>query len=249
MKQDKVYIYGKHALLEALLHHPEVIEKVFLAPGLEDGDVRRLLSQHRIPVAELKEKVTSKLGDRDASHQGVIGLIDVTKLVVPFETFLQTLDADAHPALVLLDELQDPHNVGAIIRSAAAFGASGVLMPEHNQAPVTGAVVKTSAGMAFRIPLVKIGNVNDTIKKLKDKGFWVYGLAMEGSNEVGKETFDRASLFIIGNEGEGIRPKTLENCDFTVRIPMHSRTESLNAAVSAALVLYEWSKQHPQALQ
>ena len=143
----------------------------------------------------------------------------------------------------MLDELQDPHNVGAIIRSAAAFGATGVLLPEHNQAPVTGTVIKTSAGMVFRIPLVKIGNVNQTLRLLKEKGYWVYGLAMDGSSNLQKTTFDTPVVFVIGNEGEGIRQKTLELCDIKITIPMNPRCESLNAAVAASVVLYEWSRE------
>jgi len=144
--------------------------------------------------------------------------------------------------------LQDPHNVGAIIRSAAAFGISGVLIPEHNQAPITGAVVKTSAGMAFRVPLVAIGNTNNTIRVLKEKFFTVYGLAMDGSRDVSEEKFDTPALFIVGNESKGIREKTLALCDTLLRIPMHPRCESLNAAVSTAIVLHEWSSQHPEVL-
>jgi 23S rRNA (guanosine2251-2'-O)-methyltransferase len=147
-----------------------------------------------------------------------------------------------------MGEVQDPHNVGAIIRSAAAFGLAGVLIPEHNQAGVTGAVVKSSAGMAFRIPLVTIGNVNHTIKVLKEKGFWIYGLAMDGTAVLGTDAFDAPAAFVVGNEGAGIREKTLLACDVTLQIPIHARTESLNAAVSSAIVFYEWSRKHPEAL-
>ncbi|MFZ2501025.1 MAG: RNA methyltransferase, partial [Minisyncoccia bacterium] len=150
--------------------------------------------------------------------------------------------------VAILAEVQDPHNVGAIIRSAAAFGLAGVLIPEHHQAGISGTVVKTSAGMAFRIPLVSIGNVNNAIKVLKEKGFWVYGLAMDGTAALGAEAFDTPSAFIVGNEGVGIREKTLEHCDVTLNVPMHPRTESLNAAVSAAVVFYAWSAKHPEAL-
>jgi 23S rRNA (guanosine2251-2'-O)-methyltransferase len=146
---------------------------------------------------------------------------------------------------VLLDELTDPHNVGAIIRSAAAFGAAGVLIPSHNQAPITGTVVKTSAGMAFRIPLIAIGNVNQAVDALVKEGFRTYGLVMDGSRNVAEEKFDAPSLFIVGNEGAGIRQKTLERCDVKLRIPMNERAESLNASVSAAVVLYQWSVKHP----
>lgn len=243
-KSEKVYIYGKHALMEALAHAPHVVKKAYVATDFKAPELHAVLSQRSIPTARIQSKEAKAMVGSDTSHQGVIGVIDTGALMRPLDTFLDELEPKADTALVLLDELQDPHNVGAIIRSAAAFGAAGVLLPQHNQAPVTGAVVKASAGMAFRVPLISIGNVNNSIELLKKRGFWVYGLAMDGEQELRKETFDAPSLFIVGNEGEGIRAKTLEHCDVRLHIPMHPRTESLNASVSAAVVLYQWSMQH-----
>ena len=253
----KVYIYGKHALLEALRNTPHVIRKVFLAPDMRhayrqagDTELRALLEKHEIPTATLAPGSGKDLVGRDATHQGVIATMDPSSLLVSLDDFLATLPASGFPhiAIAILGEVQDPHNVGAIIRSAAAFGLSGVLIPEHNQAGVTGAVVKASAGMVFRIPLVTIGNVNNTLKILKEKGFWIYGLAMDGTTSLGTDTFDAPVAFVVGNEGAGIREKTLAACDVTLSIPIHKRTESLNAAVSAAVVFYEWSRKHPEAL-
>lgn len=245
-RHEKIYIYGKHALAEALSHAPHTIRKAFLSPELKDRELEKLLETHKIPFAELaRGKGRDMTGSE--SHQGVIAAMDPEALLVPLEDFLKTLDMQKNPAVVVLGEVQDPHNVGAIIRSAAAFGLAGVLIPEHNQAPVTGTVVKTSAGMAFRIPLVSIGNVNHTLSVLKEKGFWTYGLSMRGAPLQG-ERFDAPAAFVVGNEGSGIREKTLATCDIPLAIPMHPRTESLNAAVSAAVVFYEWSKKHPEFL-
>lgn len=244
----KVYIYGKHSLMEALQHTPHIIRKVFLAPDLRDTGLRALLEKHAIPTATLAPGKGKELVGKDTAHQGVIFTMDPSTLLVSFDNFIQSLEVQKNPAIAILGEVQDPHNVGAIIRSAAAFGLAGVLIPEHNQAGVTGAVVKTSAGMAFRIPLVTIGNVNNTLKLLKEKGFWIYGLAMSGSTALGTEAFDAPAAFVVGNEGAGIREKTIQACDVTLSIPMHARTESLNAAVSAAVVFYEWSRKHPEAL-
>lgn len=246
MQREKVYIYGKHALTEALANTPHIIKKVFAADGALDQGTLRLLKEKNISVSALKGETQNV--SKDASHQGVIVTIDPTDLLLELKPFLAGLDLSKNPSLVLLDEVQDPHNVGAIIRSAAAFGAAAVLIPQNNQAQVTGAVVKTSAGMAFRIPLVSIGNVNQTLGILKENKFWVYGLAMEGSKELSQEKFDTPTVFVVGNEGEGIHKRTLELCDVTLNIPMHPRTESLNAAVSAAIVLYSWSQQHRDAL-
>lgn len=247
-RDGKVYIYGKHALVEALENTPQVIRKAHLADGAGDAALRTLLTKHGIPTAPLSAGRGRELVGKDAPHQGVIAVMDPAKLLVPFDSFIAGIDVTKNPALALLGEVQDPHNVGAIIRSAAAFGLSGVLIPEHNQAGITGAVVKASAGMAFRIPLVTIGNVNHTVGVLKEKGFWIYGLAMEGSAPLGGDAFDAPAVFVVGNEGSGIREKTLAACDVTLRIPIHVRTESLNAAVSAAIVFYEWSRKHPEAL-
>lgn len=244
---DKVYIYGKNALIEALENAPQVIKRVHLSPEVADERLRTALKTADIPTQIMDVGEVDRTVGEDKTHQGVIAVIDTTRLMVPFDTFIKNIEPSKETAVAILGEVQDPHNVGAIIRSAAAFGFSAVLIPEHNQAQVTGTVVKTSAGMAFRIPLVSIGNVNDTLRKLKEKGFWIYGLSMEGQT-LGSEKFDAPSAFVLGNEGAGIREKTLEHCDIALSIPMHPRCESLNVAVSAGVVFSAWAGQHPGAL-
>ncbi|MBU6321548.1 MAG: 23S rRNA (guanosine(2251)-2'-O)-methyltransferase RlmB [Patescibacteria group bacterium] len=241
-RKEKIYIYGKHALEEALMSAPAAVKKAFLARTLpEAAALRRALEKHRIPVAELAVGTAGSMVGRDAAHQGVIAIVEPAELMRPLDDFLATLDRAASPAIAILAELQDPGNVGAIIRSAAALGLAGVLIPKDRQAPITGAVVKASAGMAFRIPLVEIGNVNAALETLKKSGFWVYGLAMEGA-PLAAERFDRPTAFVIGNEGEGLRRVTRETCDQLLAIPMRSGAESLNAAVSASIAFYEWSR-------
>jgi len=241
---EKVYIYGRHALEEALVAAPHTIKKVFLTTTASDPELVAHIQKHKIAIAELKQGKGGEMVGSDATHQGVIAVMDPSSLLQDFDTFVKTLEVTEKTAVAILGEVQDPHNVGAVIRSAAAFGLSAVLIPEHRQAGITGTVVKTSAGMVFRIPLVTIGNVNHAVRVLKDKGFWVYGLAMDGTQSLPAEKFDVPAVFIIGNEGAGIREKTLELCDITLSIPMHERTESLNAAVSAGVVFYAWSVSH-----
>lgn len=248
VEREKIYIYGKHALTEALSNAPHVVKKIFLSSDINDQELKNLIRKNGIPIAELKNKEASRMVGQEAAHQGVIAIADPGRLMVNFSDFIKDLKISENTMLVLLDELTDPHNVGAIVRSAAAFGAAGVLMPEHRQAPVTGVVAKSSAGMVFRVPMVSIGNVNYTISALKDAGFKAYALTMDGKVSTNAEKFDSPSLFVIGNEGKGIREKTLELCDNTLRIPMSARAESLNASVSAGLVLYEWGMQHKDAL-
>jgi 23S rRNA (guanosine2251-2'-O)-methyltransferase len=245
---EKIYVYGKHALMEALAHAPHTVKKVFLSPEVNDTELRALLKKNNLTPGVLKTRELDHMVGRETAHQGVIAVTDPGSLLLDFKEFAAALRPSERTMLVLLDELTDPHNVGAIIRSAAAFGAAGVLLPVHNQAPITGTVVKTSAGMAFRIPLVSIGNVNQAVDALAKMGFRTYGLVMNGSQNIAEEKFDAPALFIVGNEGDGIRQKTMERCDVGLRIPMNARTESLNASVSAAVVLYQWSVRHGDIL-
>ena len=247
MKQEKIYIYGKHALMEALRNSPKAVDKVYLE-SRQDKEIEALVSKLGLSVGKLSEGIGEGV-ERGAKHQGVIGRVVISRLVRPFDEFISKLKISPDTALVVLGEIQDPQNVGAIIRSAAAFGISGVLIPEHNQAPVTGAVVKVSAGMAFRIPLVQIGNVNETLRSLKQKNFWVYGLDAEAKQSLASEKFEEPAVFVLGNESKGIREKTLELCDIPLSIPMHPQCESLNVAASAAVVLYVWSGKHKGALK
>ncbi len=247
-KPEKTYIYGKHALIEALRHTPQAIQKVFLSPTLKDAHLRDHITRVGVAIEPLEQKHLSSL-DARATHQGVVAHVKTEELIIPLKDFLKKLTITNDTALVLMAEIQDPHNVGAIIRSSAGFGIAGVLMPEHNQAPITGAVVKVSAGMAFRIPLVRIGNINQAIRDLRDAGFRVYGLAgEEGAKNITEMSFESPSVFVVGNEGSGIKQKTREYCDAIVQIPMNKRCESLNAAVSASVALYAWSAKHPKAL-
>ncbi len=243
-----MYIYGRHVLEEALANAPRAVRKVFLSSEAKEA-LQGLLEKHRISPSLLKAKEVSRMVGRETSHQGVVAILDPSSLLVPFDDFKKDFVPDADTMLVLLDELTDPQNVGAIIRSAAAFGASGVLLPSHHQAPITAAVVKVSAGMVFSVPIVGIGNVNYALSDLKKMGFIVYGLAAGGSQNLPGEKFEKPSLFVVGNEGKGIREKTLGLCDVKLRIPMDNGCESLNASVSAAVALYAWSLKHPHVLQ
>jgi 23S rRNA (guanosine2251-2'-O)-methyltransferase len=238
-KETTHYIYGYHAVAESLVHRPDVVSELYL----EAEAYPELRQVARVPVTLLNPARLPGGISREAVHQGVVAAIDTEKLLVPYKTFSATLTGEVPTAVVVLGELHDPHNVGAIIRSAAAFGLAGVLIPPHRQASVTGTVIKVSAGMAFRIPLVEISNVNATLRDLKDRGFWVYGLASGGAATLGEERFDRPSAFVIGNEGSGLREKTREACDAVLSIPMDPRCESLNASNAAAVTFFEWQRQ------
>ncbi|MEI6864387.1 MAG: 23S rRNA (guanosine(2251)-2'-O)-methyltransferase RlmB [Candidatus Adlerbacteria bacterium] len=249
MKQNKIYIYGKHALREALTHVPQAVRRVYFLPQMEDGKLRNLAKQSGAIVEMLDKRKIPSWVEGGAAHQGAIGLLSLPDLMLRYEKFVETLNVTPHTSLVLLNEVQDPHNVGAVIRSAAAFGASAILLPGTNQAPVTGAVIKASAGMAFTLPLVSIENIQQVVADLKKRGFRSYGLAGNGKQSVHTEAFDAPTLFILGNEAKGLPQKTSQICDRVLSIPINPQAESLNVAASAAVALYAWSVKHTEALK
>lgn len=247
---EKIYLYGKNPLHEALLATkrgaPMPIEKLFLTKqASEDPKIMSLVQTHKLEYSTVTYNEIESMAGPHTVHQGVCALLNEKTLYTPFADVLAKVKKSPyHPLIVLLDELQDPHNVGAIIRSAVAFGASAILIPEHAQTQINGTVIKTSSGMVFAIPIVRIGNVNTTLAKLKDEGFWTYALSGEGETKLHTTTFDSPTVLVIGGEGEGIRMKTLETCDFKLSIKTSQLCESLNASNAASVVMYEWKKQN-----
>ena len=243
MKKENTFIFGKHAVLESLAKRPDIVLKLFVREDVShDEEVVPIIK--KFPGRQIFQGNKLPHGVRkDAVHQGLIAEIDPDRLLVSFDDFRSNLEVTDHTSLVVLGELEDPHNVGAIIRSAAAFGCRAVLLPEHRSCPVTGTVIKVSAGTAFSLPLVSVPNVNNALRVLKDEGFWVYGLDGEGDTKLTEEQFTKPSVFVVGNEARGMRLKTHELCDTILSIPMSKSAESLNASVSAATVLYAWSSQ------
>lgn len=248
MKQNKVFTYGKHALEEALTHAPRAVTKVYIDHKVADRKLVGRIDSLQIPTAKLSEGMARSDMRSGTPHQGVIGAISVPQLMQREDKFLEWIKPTPETVLVLLQGVEDPHNTGAIIRSAAGFGATAVLMPEHGQSPVTGAVIKVSAGMAFRLPLIQIQSVEQTISKLKKLGFKVYALSGDGKAPIDAEAFEAPSVFVLGNEGSGVSKQTRSLADKTLTIPMSRRAESLNVAAAAAVALYAWSAKHPQAL-
>jgi len=246
MQREQSYIFGTHPIEQALERAPETVKRLYVIGGHNSDRLLGRAIELGIPYDRCDEQHLPRGVDRDAVHQGVVAQVAPQKLLQDYKEFIKTLEINEHTALVLLDELSDPHNVGAVIRSAAAFGVAGVLIPEHRQAPVNGTVVKVSAGTAFAVPLVSIGNVNTVLRDLKERGFWVYGLVGGGDTSMTQEQFTKPSVFVLGNEGKGLREKTEELCDFKLSIPIEECVESLNAAASAAVTFYAWRSQHPK---
>lgn len=243
--KETTYIYGKHALDEALRHAPQAIKEVLFADTFSDDSLKHRTGNINVPVHTFGAKHPPGGVESEDVHQGVVIRVDTSQLVREYGDFINDLEVTPETSLVLLGEVQDPHNVGAIIRNAAAFGVGGVLIPEHNQAPITPTVVKVSAGMAFRVPLIAIGNVNTTIEDLKERDFWIYGLAGEGKESLAEQSFTTPTVFVVGNEAEGIREKTKEHCDKLINIPT-AAGQSLNAAASTAVAFYDWRQKRSE---
>jgi 23S rRNA (guanosine2251-2'-O)-methyltransferase len=249
--ENTIFIFGKNAVMSALEKRPDLVERIFLVgdkKALEKTSDDKIFAIQKLAHQKKISQETMNPQDlgRDlqgSNHQGILAKVRVENLTINMEFFLDNLEIDANTCLLILGELEDVQNVGSIIRSASAFGVAGILIPEHNQAQITGTVIKISAGTAFSIPLVKIKNVNNAIEKLKEKRFWVYGLDMFGEKSIYEEKYTEPTVFVIGNEGEGIREKTKDACDMLLNIPISQEVESLNAAVSTAITLYEWRRQ------
>ncbi len=248
MNEEIEYIFGKHAVAEALRFRRDVVKQIYLDLNFSENTIIKQIEAAGIVPRPLNLNNPPRGVSAKAAHQGIVAGILPEKLMVNYKSFIEKLTVTPDTAVLILGEVQDPHNVGAVIRSAAAFGLAGVLIPPHNQAPVTGTVIKVSAGMAFRIPLVAISNVNSVARDLQTRGFWVYGLDGDGTVSTTSEKFVRPSAFILGNEGAGLRQKTKELCDDIISIPIHPQCESLNAAAATAVVLAQWSLQHQGAL-
>ncbi len=243
---NSTIIYGRHAIASLISNAPQRIEHLYLAPSAM-GDLEEIARARGVRIEPMTPGLLHKELE-GAVHQGAVARVSLRGMLQDYTQFIDAQPANPATALIMLNEVSDPYNVGAIIRSAAAFGASGVLIPSHNQAPITGIVAKASAGTVFNMPLIGINNENQTIADLKKRGYWIYGLAGEGDHELPKEKFDAPAVFVVGSEGAGLREKTREHCDILLRIPMASSVESLNASVSAAVTLAAWSAQHPEAI-
>ncbi len=244
-KKSNFYIYGRKPVEEALLHDPKNVAQVIVHESVKDEvfeELKNYVRKHKIPfIKSPKNKIESLVGD--VNDQGVIAELREFK-GEDFHTWVESLDLDSNPLVFLMDELEDPHNVGAVIRVAAASGAAGVILSKHRQAPVNGTVFKTSAGTITKVPIIIVSNINDAIKKLKEVKFWVIGLDTGKGKSVWDEAYDTPTAIVIGNEGEGMRDSVEKSCDYTIQIPMERDVESLNASVSAAIVAYEWKRKN-----
>lgn len=240
---DDLHLYGRHPVEEILRTNPGRVEKIYIRDSAGGGlsNIIALASENRIPVQRVPGKKLNDLVGA-VNDQGVVALMS-SITYAEFADWLDSVEISTNPVILVLDELEDVSNFGAILRTAAASGVDAVLVPKHRQAPVNAAVFKTSAGTAGRVPIVRVVNINQAILTLKDKGFWVAGLDQNARTQLWEQDLTMPLAIIVGSEGKGIRMKTLDHCDFTLKLPMANDVESLNASVSAALICYEVVRQ------
>ena len=228
---------GMHKLLFAEGHHAEAFQVLW-----EEARARGV----RIETVPRQRIEALAAGHR---HQGVLAYVAPAPYA-DLEDILAAAAEKGRPSLLLLlDGLEDPHNLGALLRTAEAVGVDGVLLPQRRSCPLSSTVAKTSAGAIEYVPVAQVGNVAKTIQRLKDAGFWVAGADMEGQQLHYEADFTGPLTIVIGGEGKGLSRLTKEHCDFLVRLPMQGRIQSLNASVAGAVLLYEVFRQRQQAMK
>lgn len=243
------YIYGRRPIIAALKADAN-ISKVFIqygASGDELNQINFLAKKNNIPVTTYdKGKFQNLLKNADLSsenHQGVIALKEIGQALPLFQLVEEALEVNDKPVLLFLDEIQDPHNLGSIARSAESSGVAGLIIPDMKSSLVTPVAFKTSAGALEYLPYSIIKNSLNTLKYLKEKGFWIIGTDMQSDKNYTQLSYDFPLVLIIGNEGKGVRKILQKECDYIINIPSVGKTESLNASVSAAIIMFEILRQ------
>lgn len=243
-ERNSEIIVGRNAVMEAL-KSGRSINKVVLAKGERQGSIREVVALAKDKRTILQEVEMRKLDEISGGlrHQGVLAYASPVEYVEIEDILQRAADLDQPPFIVLLDELEDPHNLGAILRSADAAGVHGVLIPKRRSCPLSATVAKTSAGAVEYVPVARIGNVSQTIKELKKMGMWAVGADMDGDQHYYEADLTGPLLLVVGGEGKGIGRLTKEQCDFIVKIPMRGKINSLNASVAGSILMYESLKQ------
>jgi 23S rRNA (guanosine2251-2'-O)-methyltransferase len=229
---QKTIIYGKNPLKEAIKAKRK-IEKVYLSSN--DQSITNLLQKEKIKYVVINTKeMTNKFGP---ATQGVVAEVEPYRYQTLENVLAKT--KDKLPFLVMLDGLEDPHNFGAIIRSAEACGIDGIIIPKNRSVGLNATVVKVSTGAIEYVDIIEVTNLVRTLEDLKSKGFWIIGADMDGPTDFREQDYQMPIVLVIGSEGKGISRLVKETCDFLVNIPMYGQVNSLNASVSAGILFYE----------
>jgi 23S rRNA (guanosine2251-2'-O)-methyltransferase len=233
-------IAGRKPVMEALRSGTRVEKVVFLVgvQGAFIQELRALAEQRGVPVAEANKQQFRELAP-DQTTQGVVAIVPTRQLLGLEELIAIPARRRQTGFLLVLDGIEDPHNLGALIRTAECAGVHGVILPKHHSATVTATVIKTSAGATEHVAIAEVTNVTSALKELKKEGYWVVGLDRAGDKLYTDLDYLFPVALVVGNEGRGIRRLVREHCDHLVRIPLHGKIESLNASVAGALAMFE----------
>ena len=232
---DDNIIFGRNAVME-LLKSGRSVNKLFIAEGSRDGSIQKIFSLAKtagVVVEFVKRDKLDKLCD--GSHQGVAALA----AAINYSTLEEILELNESPFIILLDELEDPQNFGAILRTAEAVGVHGVIIPKRRSVQLNATVFKTSAGAAEYVKVAQVTNVAQTLKNLRGRGLKIVGADMSAEIDFKQADLTGGIVLIIGNEGKGMRRLTRENCDMLIKIPMVGKINSLNASAAGAVLMYE----------
>ncbi len=243
-EQSTQQLEGRNAVSEAL-RSGRGIDKVFVAAGSTDSSLNRLASLCKQAGAVVVSVDRRKLDFMSATgaHQGIIATTVAHEYATVDEILQLAKDRGQEPLIVICDEISDPHNLGAIIRTAECAGAHGVIIPKRRAVGLTATVGKTSAGAIEYLPVARVSNLTAAIKDLKDRGVWVFGASADGNTALYSADLKGPAAIVIGNEGQGMSRLVAEQCDFNVSIPMNGKISSLNASAAAAILLYEAVRQ------
>lgn len=232
-----MYIYGKNTVMEAMKNRKQ-IEQIYLSTSNKEmfSEFQKYCQGKKIPLEVMPLNKMNQLFE--GNHQGVVAKIEDYKYK-DLSKLLKEKENQENVALIILDGLEDPHNLGAILRTADATKMDGIIIPKNHSVGLNGTVAKVSTGAIEYVPVAQVTNLVQTIGELKKKGYWVIGLDMDGSIDYKKQDYSGKIAVVIGSEGKGISRLVKENCDFFVHIPMVGHVNSLNASVSASIIFYE----------
>ena len=237
-------IEGRNSVLE-LLESGKDINKIFVTRGEKHGSINKILAiakEKRIIVVEKDKKQMDEMAQEE-NYQGVIAIVPPFEYAEIEDILNSAKERDEDPFVLILDGIEDPHNLGSIIRTAETAGVHGIIIPKRRAVSVNSTVNKTSAGAVEHMKIARVTNISDTIEELKQAGIWICGTDISAEKYYYNQDLTGPLGIVIGNEGKGISEKVKKNCDFNVKIPMKGKVTSLNAAVSTGIIVYEAVKQ------
>ena len=237
-------IEGRNSVLE-LLESERDINKILIAKGERHGSINKIITiakQRKIVIAEVERQKLNAISETN-NHQGVIAIVPPFNYVEVEDILNEAKTKNEDAFVLILDGIEDPHNLGSIIRTAETAGVHGVIIPKRRAASVNATVSKSSAGAVEHVKIARVNNINETIKYLKEEGLWICGTDGDAKDYYYNQNLKGPMAIVIGSEGFGMSRLVKENCDFLVKIPMKGKITSLNASVSAGIVIYEAVKQ------